>query len=321
MPVDKMSLPTIMRFSGILLALLVGLIPTLSSYAQGQARVYLQPVPLQDERQLVVNLMVADVVDLYGVDVQLRYDPSQLQVEDANPRLEGIQIAPGPLLAADERFVVTNKVDVTAGLITFVATLLNPAPPVSGQGVLATIAFHVVGNGPYSVEIVRAQLVSSSLTTIPVTSESLALSGPSDAGLMSRRGIPLWGWGLLGIGGLLLVLVAFSVAYQKRRAAVLKGAVVVHSSSVPIVEQSVSEVAAMLTEQGYRAMQQGNLELAHELFSRAVERDPANSKAWLGKGLVAHQISEKRICFQRVLALDPGNPVARAELQQLGEAN
>lgn len=305
----------------MILGVLLILIPTLTSYAQGQARVYLQPVPLQDGRQLVANLMVADVVDLYGVDIQLRYDPNQLRVEDANPRLDGIQIAPGPLLAADERFVVTNKVDVTAGLITFIATLLNPAPPVSGQGVLATIAFHVLGNGPYTVEIAHAQLVSSSLVTIPVVSEDLVLSGLSDVSLVERRDIPLWGWGLLGIGGLLLAIVAFSVAYQRRHTAAIKGAVVVHDSGIPIAEQSAGEVAVMLTEQGRRAMQQGNLELAHELFSRAVERDPANSEAWLGKGLVAHQISEKRICFQRVLALDPGNPVAQAELQQLERAN
>ena len=307
--------------TAIILALFFALIPALSSRAQGQARVYLQPVPLQDERRLVVTLIVADVTDLYGADVQLRYDPSKLQVEDANPRLEGIQIAPGPFLAADERFIVTNKVDATAGLITFVVTLLNPAPPVSGEGVLATIAFRILGDGPYAVEIVRTQLVSASLTTIPAASEGLLLSMPSDAGLASSRGIPPWGWWSLGIGGLLLVIVALSIVRQRRRAAVLKGAVVVHDGSIPTTELSAGEMAIMLTEQARRAMQQGNLELAHELFSRAVERDPANSDAWLGKGLVAHQISEKRICFQRVLALDPANPVAQAELQQLERAN
>jgi hypothetical protein len=310
-----------MKLSVIVLALFVALIPILSVHAQGQARVYLQPVLLQDERRMLVNLMAADVIDLYGVDVQLRYDPGQLQVEDANPRLEGIQVAPGPLLAADERFVVTNKVDATAGLITFVATLLNPAPPVSGQGVLATIAFRVLGNGPYSVRVVRAQLVSSNLTTIPVISENLELAAPLDVSLSEGQAPALWSWWLLGVGGVLLMLIAFSVAYQRRRAAALQGAVVVHNNSISTAEQSASEVAATLTEQGRRAMQQGNLELAHELFSRAVERDPANSEAWLGKGLVARQIGEKRICFQRVLALDPNNPVAQAELQQLERAN
>ncbi|MCS7261144.1 MAG: hypothetical protein NZ765_10245 [Anaerolineae bacterium] len=282
---------------------------------------YLQPIPLQDPRQLVLNLMVADVVDLYGVDVQLRYDPSQLRVEDANPRLEGIQIAPGLLLAADERFIVTNRVDLSTGLISFAATLLGPAPPVSGEGVLATIAFQLLGHGPYSVEIVRAQLVSSDLTTIPVVSESLVLSAPLDVSSVERRDAALWGWWLLGIGGVLLILVAFAIVYQRRRAAIFKGAVVVHNSGTLMAEKSAIEMARLLAEQGRRAMQQGSLELAHELFSRAVERDPANSEAWLGKGLVAQQISEKRICFQRVLALDPHNPVAQAELQQLERGN
>jgi len=64
-------------------------------------------------------------------------------------------------------------------------------------------------------------------------------------------------------------------------------------------------------------VQRGDLKLAHEFFSRAVEQDPGNAGAWLGKGLVAEQRTEKRICFQRVLALDPENAVAQTELQQL----
>ncbi len=303
------------------LVLLAALLYAPDSLAQTKARIYLQLAPLQDEKQLVVNLIVTGVADLYGADVQLHFDPSQLQVEDANPRLEGIQIAPGPLLAADERFVVTNKVDTSAGLITFVVTLLNPAPPVDGEGVLATVAFRILGSGPYSIEVTRAQLVSSSLTTIPVESEDLLLPGPSDRIVPDRHIIPQWGWWLVGIAGLLLLVIILSVVYQRRQAAAVRGAVVVGDGSIPVVEQSASEVAAALTEQGRRAMQRGNLELAHELFSRAVERDPANTDAWLGKGLVAHQISEKRICFQRVLALDPDNPVAQTELQQLERAS
>jgi Tfp pilus assembly protein PilF len=62
-------------------------------------------------------------------------------------------------------------------------------------------------------------------------------------------------------------------------------------------------------------MDRGEIQMAYELFSRAVEQDPANAEAWLGKGLVAQQTTEKRICFQRVLALDPDNSVAQAELK------
>jgi Flp pilus assembly protein TadD len=64
-------------------------------------------------------------------------------------------------------------------------------------------------------------------------------------------------------------------------------------------------------------LEQGSIQKAYELFSRAIELDPANAEAWLGKGLVAQQPTEKRICFQRVLALEPSNPTARTGLQQL----
>ena len=58
--------------------------------ADTPARLYLQNVPLQDEKLLVVNVQLVDVVDLYGAEVQFRYDPAQLRVRDDNPRLEGV---------------------------------------------------------------------------------------------------------------------------------------------------------------------------------------------------------------------------------------
>ncbi|MBC8254180.1 MAG: hypothetical protein H8E35_09125, partial [Ardenticatenia bacterium] len=140
-----------LRMSAIILVLLL-LVLSLPVQAEDPTRLYLQAAALQDERLLVVDVVVADVVDLYGAEVQLRYDPVQLEVQDANPRLDGVQIAPGAFLAAGDRFVVSNKVDVEAGLINFVVTLLNPAPPVSGTGVLATVAFRIVGSGPPSGE-------------------------------------------------------------------------------------------------------------------------------------------------------------------------
>jgi tetratricopeptide (TPR) repeat protein len=86
---------------------------------------------------------------------------------------------------------------------------------------------------------------------------------------------------------------------------------------IPGATRASSRSSALLAEQGEQAWQQGNNQRAYELFSRAIELDPANAAAWLGKGLVAEQGTEKRICFQRVLALDPGNETAQAELQKI----
>ena len=73
----------------------------------------------------------------------------------------------------------------------------------------------------------------------------------------------------------------------------------------------------MLAEQGSRALEEGEHDRAYELFSRAIELDPANTQAWLGKAMMAEQPTEKRLCLQRVLALDPDNQTARAALEQL----
>jgi Tfp pilus assembly protein PilF len=83
------------------------------------------------------------------------------------------------------------------------------------------------------------------------------------------------------------------------------------------VTASPTHTAALLTEQGQRAMAQGQMAQAYDRFSQAIELDPANAAAWLGRGLVAQQKTEKRICFQRALALEPGNTQAQMELQRL----
>lgn len=297
--------------------------------ANGQARLYLQAVPLQDEKLLVVEVHLADVVDLYGVEVKLRYDPTQLEAQDAYPHLEGVQIFPGPFLAAEKHFVVTNVVDTESGLIHFAVTLLNPAPPVSGEGVLATIAFGVSGAGPFSVEVVKAQLVSPGLDTLPVTTEGLRLNGeawpawPGGGGLeesaSNTRQVPLWGWWSIALLGVLMVLVFLVLPRLRGMMAVTPNAPGASRRRMPGAAFLSSRSLALLTQEGKQAMSRGDVQKAYELFSQAVELDPANAEAWLGKGLVAQHEIEKRICFQRVLALDPDNAVAKGELQQLEE--
>jgi hypothetical protein len=294
------------------------LVAPITVHADEPARLYLQRAPLQDEKQLVVDVAVASVTDLFGAEIQLTYDPAQLQVVDANPRLEGIQIAPGPFLAVEDRFVVTNRVDAQTGQITFVVTLLGPARPVSGSGVLATVAFLTIGGGPYEVQVTRAQLVSSALVSIPVTTENLPLITPGAAAPSRLPFMPAAGWWAVGLA--VLLAVAIGVVSLNRRGYGSRRPTVSRAGAPPTPGHSLFRSSAEYTEQAKRAMQRGDLELAHELYSRAVERDPANSEAWLGKGLVAQQVAEKRICFQRVLALDPGNPVARTELQQVAGA-
>jgi LysM repeat protein len=86
------------------------------------------------------------VSDLYGFDFQIAFDPALLDVVDADPDKDGVQIQPGDFLSAD--FLAQNAVDQDNGLVKFAITQAAPSQPVSGSGTLATITFKgkAVGN-------------------------------------------------------------------------------------------------------------------------------------------------------------------------------
>ncbi len=302
---------------GLWLVLLPLVLP-LPVRAEGPIRLILQSFPLQDDRLLVMTVQLENVTDLYGAGIQLRYDPSQLRPRDEDQRLEGVQIAPGPLLAFDDRFVALNQADSQTGLVDFVFTQLHPAPPINEDGVLATVAFEVIGTGPLKIEVTEAKFVSSQLTAIPVVTTDLTLDGPHaeaiaqppPAAIVSPFG---WGWAIVGLVG--LAGLAFVLLRLLPRPEPAAGPQPVQR--MPGVAPSPTRTAALLTEQAYRAMQQHDLAQAYERFSQAIELDPASAAAWLGKGLAAQQSTEKRICFQRALALEPENTQAQTELQRL----
>jgi hypothetical protein len=298
------------------LILTAGLFPLLQP--EGQARLFLQPVPLQDDRLLVINLLVADVTNLYGAEIQLGFDPAQLKVRDDNPRLAGVQAAPGPLLAFDDRFVASNQADNQAGQVDFVFTLLRPAPPIAGQGVLATVVFEITGRGPFDITVEHAQLVSAESTPLPAVVEGLRMPAASVANMgPGLAAAPAWLWwaggallvGLVGVSGLLVWLHT-----RPPRVGLPPEAMPEMVRVQPGQGQAAVQSAALLAEQGHRQLQQGKIQAAYELFNQALEVDPANVAAWLGKGLSSRSQTERRICLERVLALEPANQVARREL-------
>lgn len=307
------SFKSILGLGLVLLSLLLAL----PVRAEEPTRLILQNFPLQDDRLLVMTIQLENVTNLYGAEIQLRYDPSQLRPRDEDQRLEGVQIAPGPLLASwDDRLVYLNQADAQTGLIDFVFTMLNPAPPINEDGVLATVAFEVIGTGPLKVEVTEAKFVSSRLTAIPVVTTNLVLDGLQTESVAHPQPAPAvspFGWAIAGIVGIAALAFVLLRLLPRAETATDPQSVRQTRGKAP----TPTRTAALLTAQAYRAMQQHDLAQAYERFSQAIELDPASAAAWLGKGLAAQQPTEKRICFQRTLALEPDNIQAQAELQQL----
>lgn len=114
-------------------------------------------VPAGQTAPLLVS--VADVRDLYGVEIHLRFDPTVVQVTDADPNTDGVQIVLGDFLSAD--FVAQNRADNQAGAIDYAVTQLSPSEPKSGSGTLMTIRFQGVDAGRTSQLVVTDQILTT----------------------------------------------------------------------------------------------------------------------------------------------------------------
>ncbi|MGC9332718.1 MAG: hypothetical protein ACP5JJ_01105, partial [Anaerolineae bacterium] len=75
--------------------------------------------------------------------------------------------------------------------------------------------------------------------------------------------------------------------------------------------------ALFQVEAGRRVVRQGGLEAARRLFHQAVETDPTCTAAWLQLAWTTQDLRERKALLRRVLALEPGNAQAAAELARL----
>ena len=116
-------------------------IGNLPSYELAQSGTVVTIDPLSVEVDVgyttTVDIRVEDVTDLYSAEVYLLFDPALLEVVDADPAEDDVQIQPGDFLSPSS--VEENWVDQDEGEIGFSQVVSDGAA--SGSGVLATITF------------------------------------------------------------------------------------------------------------------------------------------------------------------------------------
>lgn len=92
-----------------------------------------------------VDIVVRGVTDLYGIQLTLNFDPSKVEVLDADPATTGVQITRGTCPQPD--FWVRNGADNVTGVVSYTVAALNPSPPCNGDGVVASIEFRGLDEG------------------------------------------------------------------------------------------------------------------------------------------------------------------------------
>lgn len=146
--------------------------PAEAAVAQAEAVIRFEPPAAQvgAGNSQVIELRIENVTNLAGAEVQVQFNPAVLQVQDADPGQDGIQIEPGNFPAPD--FVASNVVSNTVGLLQYAVVQIPPTQPVSGSGLLARITFQTLAAGTSDLIFTRADLASGEAQPIAVTRQS-----------------------------------------------------------------------------------------------------------------------------------------------------
>jgi PKD repeat protein len=140
--------------------------------------IYVEPLPTQWQigEDITLNIMISDVSNLWCWQAGMTFNSSVLQcITNANPP----NVAPNatsPTTAFIEGDFLKNGGStvwipnwVTNGTIAACGcSLLNPATPQSGSGVLATVTFKVIGKGNLDIHLADVILVDPNDNEIPV---------------------------------------------------------------------------------------------------------------------------------------------------------
>lgn len=108
---------------------------------------------------VTVELRLEQVAELYGTEIHLTFDPNVVQVVDADPTQEGVQIEPGVFPQPD--FVVQNAADNQLGQVDYALTQLPPTEPGEGDGVVARITFRAQKAGMSQIYLERFMLANT----------------------------------------------------------------------------------------------------------------------------------------------------------------
>jgi hypothetical protein len=180
--------------------------------AQEGATVRLEPLPGPEGADAIaVAIHIENATRLYGIEVHLAFDPARLQVQDADPDKEGIQIQAGDFPSPD--FVVQNQADNAKGTIDYAVTQLAPREAVDGSGILATVTVKGKDKGTSSLTFVGAKLANPDGQEIPsqtvdgqVEIATTTGSGGMNSGLLIGAGV---------VVVLVIAVVAFLVLKRK----------------------------------------------------------------------------------------------------------
>jgi len=87
---------------------------------------------------------------------------------------------------------------------------------------------------------------------------------------------------------------------------------------VTLIDKLKGSNMSTLLENGIAAAKNGDKTRARQYIQQALQENPKNIVAWLWMSTLVNEVEHKKICYERVLALDPKNEHALKGIAQLG---
>lgn len=189
--------------------LIFSLMLSCAAFAANEPNLYLRIIPSNPVpgQEITVDVMLKDFPPIYGADIHLNFDPKFLEAADNDEKVSGVQITPGDFLNPKQSFFIQNRADNKKGIVTYAASLLNPAPEAKGNGILAQAVFRVRAAGQTYLRIDKAEFGTRDGKTVkPVSDNMYSLELKKDADKSAFSSLILIAAGCILAGIIILVL-------------------------------------------------------------------------------------------------------------------
>jgi hypothetical protein len=158
--------------------------------AQSIARAgLLEDMEIRPGVRVEIAINIEDVVDLYGIHIELKFDPAFWEFEDADPRQEGIQPALGTFL--DPGMTLYNEIYPEEGLVQLVLSQMNPSEAKSGSGTIMVLYAKALKTGTTRIEVEKVELATREGLGIEVEGVDGEIRISSQAPAVTATAIPV----------------------------------------------------------------------------------------------------------------------------------
>ncbi len=180
------------KLINVLLFVTFLIVPTKLAFAQSTDLVQVgvfDKHTISPDSSVEIPIEIKNVIGLYALDIALKFDPTVVTAEDADPATPGIQLALGNFL--DPGMVLYNTIDNETGTVHFVMTQRNPSEAKNGSGILLVIYFKALKQGESALTFTNAQLSTRDGIEIPCSKMDSAIKVVVNAPTIVATTIPV----------------------------------------------------------------------------------------------------------------------------------